>query len=74
MAAVKEACGTSLALKADQFVDLHTGPIFSERKTGSDECPSYCLYEQELGRCVAACECSFVRDVLQIVKEWPRQA
>ncbi len=68
-----EKCGTSLALKADQFVDLYDGPIFTERKTGSDECPEFCLYEEELGQCANACECAFVRKVLQIVQEWPKR-
>lgn len=69
-----EGCGTSLALWAEQFITLHPGPMFSERKTGSEECPRYCLYESELGHCKAACECVWVRDVLQIVKEWPKES
>jgi len=67
-------CQTTLALRAIQFTDLYDGPVFTERKTGSEECPTYCLYEEELGKCTATCECAFVREVLQIVKNWPKRA
>jgi len=67
-------CRTTVALKTEQFRDLYAGPVYTERKTDSEECPSYCLYEEELGTCLAACECAFVREVLQIVKEWPKRA
>jgi len=32
-------CGTTLAIEARVFLDLYHGKIFTERKTGSEECP-----------------------------------
>ena len=68
-----EGCGTSLALWVEQFIGLYNGPVFAERMTGTEVCPTYCLYEHKLGACKAACECAWVREVLQIVKEWPKK-
>ena len=48
-------CGTSLAIMAGEFKDLYDGPIFSERQTGSEECPEYCLIKDEIRPCPAKC-------------------
>lgn len=62
-------CGTTLAVSAEGFVDLYDGPVYEERKTGTDECPGYCLHKDELRRCPAKCECAWVRELLQIIKK-----
>ncbi len=69
-------CKTTLAVQAGKFKDLHHGPFFSERKTGSESCPDYCLRQNELQPCPAECACAWVRDVLQIIRQGPnaRQA
>jgi len=64
------SCNGSLALYADQFMDLYTGPVFSDRATGGDDCPEYCLYKHNLDRCPADCECASVREVIQVIKGW----
>ncbi len=61
------SCRTTLALSADKFRDLYDGPVFSERKTGSEECPGYCLDKNELRPCPAECECAYVREVLNVI-------
>ena len=70
----REDCRTTLAVPAGDFFDLYAGPLFEERLAGSKECPAYCLQQNELARCPARCECAFVREVLQIVKDWPKTA
>jgi hypothetical protein len=67
-------CGTTLAIRAGDFSDLHHGPIFAERLTSSDACPGYCLRERELQPCANHCECAWVRNVLQLVGGWPKAA
>jgi hypothetical protein len=37
-------CLTTLAIKASEFTDLYDGPIFTERATGTESCPGYCLH------------------------------
>ena len=65
-------CNGTLAIPLEQFKDLYDGPIFTERATGSDDCPGFCLYEDRLEPCPARCECAYVREILQIVREWPK--
>jgi hypothetical protein len=67
-------CGSTIAVPAELFKDLYDGPIYAARATGTAECPEYCLYASELGRCPAQCECAYVREILQIVRTWPKAA
>ena len=62
------SCNGTLSLEANAFFDLYDGPIFSERKTGSDECEGHCLHRLDLDPCPAKCECAFVRDIIQTIK------
>jgi len=68
-----QPCMGTLAIQAGDMRDLYDGPVFEERKTRSDECPEYCLYEHELERCPAKCECAYVREVLHLVVHWPKK-
>lgn len=63
------SCNSTLAIPVGLFSDLYAGPIFEERKTGTDNCPGYCLHKKELGRCPAECECAYVREIIQILKK-----
>jgi hypothetical protein len=65
-------CKTTIATSSHYFRDLYDGPVFQERLTGSYECPGYCLYQRELGHCIAKCECAYVREIIQIIKKWPK--
>ena len=62
------ACNGTLAVQAGKFWGLYDGPIFHERATGSDQCPGYCLLQNELSPCPAKCECAHVREILQIIR------
>ncbi len=67
-------CFGTLAVPAGAFKDLCHGPIFKERATGSRECPGNCLREDDLAPCPTRCECAYVREILQVVKKWPKKA
>jgi hypothetical protein len=67
------ACGTSMAVMVGEFKDLYDGPVFSERMADTDECPQYCLFEDNMSRCPAKCECAYVTEIIQIVKNWPKR-
>jgi len=62
------SCKSTLAIPVDLFADLYTGPIFEEQKTGTDNCPGYCLHKKALNHCLAECECAYVREIIQILK------
>ncbi len=64
----KESCHSTMVIEVSDFINLYNGEVYSERKTGSDECPRYCLDEEQIDRCGAICECAFVRELLQIIK------
>jgi len=67
------SCGTMLALPTGEFRHLYDGPIYEERRTGTTECPGYCLRKDETRPCPAECECAYVREVLQIVRDRRRK-
>ena len=66
------SCGTTLAILADKFTDLHDGPVFGKSLRGTQDCPKLCTRTQALEACPQQCECAFVRDVLQKVLNWPK--
>ena len=66
-------CGTTMAFAVSDFQTLYQGPVFKESKTGSDECPKYCVNKNNLDPCPAQCECTFVREIIQVIKNWPKQ-
>jgi hypothetical protein len=47
--------------------------MVEERKTGTEECPGYCLHQDELQPCPARCECAYVREIIQIIRNWPKR-
>ena len=67
-------CGAALSLSVRYFNGLYEGTIFTERATGSDDCPAYCLYQDQLDKCMVRCECAFVRNIIDIIKKWPKMA
>ena len=67
------SCGGTLAIRAYLFGDLYNGPIFQERATGGDDCPGYCLHRDELKPCPAECECAYVREIVHMIKNWPKR-
>jgi hypothetical protein len=66
------SCEETLAVRVGDFSDLYEGIVFVDRATGSDECREYCLREDELRSCPAKCECAYVREVMQVVREWKK--
>jgi hypothetical protein len=66
------ACSTTLAIRADLLKDLYLGPVFSGRRTWQEDCPGYCLKRSQLAACPARCECAWVRELLQVIRQWPK--
>jgi hypothetical protein len=68
------SCKGTLSIHAGAFTDLYDGTVFSERATGGEQCPGYCLHQNELRPCPAKCECAYVRQVIQLIKNWPKSS
>jgi hypothetical protein len=67
------SCKSTLAIKAEAFIDLYQGPNWTRRAAGSEDCPEYCLKQEELTSCPVDCECASVREVIQLIREWPKE-
>ena len=65
----KEGCFSTMVIEAKHFLNLYSGKKYTERRTGEDDCPGYCLDKEQLNRCDALCECAFNREVIQIIKK-----
>jgi len=65
-------CKGTLTIPVDMFTDLYDGPVFTEKATVSDECPGHCLHRFNIEPCRAKCECAFVREIIQVIKDWPK--
>jgi hypothetical protein len=63
------SCNGTFAVNVDSFVDLYDGPVFEENLAGTEACSGHCLHKQSLSPCPAKCECAFVREIIQILKE-----
>ena len=64
-------CGTTLALKVENFLDLYDGSIFEERLSGSDGCPGFCLYVNNIEPCPSQCEYAHAREIIQFLRRQP---
>jgi hypothetical protein len=65
-------CETTLSLKVQAFAYLYDGPVFTKHLAGTEACPGYCLHRNELRPCPEQCECAYVREILEIIQNWPK--
>ena len=65
-------CGTTLACRVEHFQHLNNGPVYQENRRGGVDCPGYCQHKTDFSICPTKCSCAFVRDTLQIIKQWPK--
>ncbi len=63
-----DGCHSTMALMVGDFRSLYSGEIYAEKKALSEECPRYCVNENQLSRCNAFCECAFVREIMHIIQ------
>ncbi len=65
-------CGTTLACRVALFEHLYDGPVYRVKKIGDPECPRHCQDQADLSSCPVKCNCAYVRETLQIIKQWPK--
>lgn len=67
------SCGTTLAIEADQLLDLYKGAFYEERKpVEGRKCPGRCLNENILSPCSETCKCAFISKLLDTLKNWEK--
>ena len=64
-------CHGTFAIQAKEFINLYTGPIFTNSLHGSEGCLGFCLNQQNLNVCSRQCEYAFIREIMQIINNWP---
>ena len=65
-------CNTTLALKVQAFDELYEGVRYDFAATGTDKCSGFCLHIEELNACNAKCKYAYVREIIQIIRKWPK--
>ncbi len=66
-------CGTTLAIPVWKFLDLYSGPKYTDATTGGEECPRHCLDVKNLEPCAAPCIYAHVREIMHIIMAHQRQ-
>lgn len=65
-----EGCGTTMAVPVGQFTSLSNRPVLANRRTEEHaSCSNLCVRKGDLSPCPAECECVWVREVMQAIKE-----
>ena len=65
-----ENCGTTLAIPVKEFTALSPLPVVGRRKIKQECCPGLCVRKGNLDPCPVACECVWVREVMQVILNW----
>ncbi len=65
-------CGTTMGLWVTEFEDLWTGERFEESLRDGEGCELRCYNKNDLERCSNACSGAWVREVLQLIRKWPK--
>jgi len=68
----RHSCTNIILIYAEVFIHLYDGLIFNDNFSGTDKCAEFCLHQYELDPCPNKCECAYVREVLQIIRNWPK--
>lgn len=66
-------CRDTLAVPAEMFLDLVDRPLVTSSLRGTPVCERHCLHRNDIDPCRQHCECAFVREVLQVVRHWPKR-
>jgi len=66
------SCGSTIAVTVASVKNLYHGIKSKTKALGSNECPDYCVHTDNLKVCPVDCEYAYVRDIMQIIKTWPK--
>jgi len=71
---VHSDCGTTLAIPVKEFTCLSVRNMLASRGEQPNCCPSLCVRQGALDPCPTECECVWVREIMQVVLNWKKQA
>ncbi|MBD3418989.1 MAG: hypothetical protein GF398_02605 [Chitinivibrionales bacterium] len=67
------ACKSTMAISAFEFKHMYQGPVFQGNHYHHVDCVGACKDSTNLESCPMHCECVWVREVMQIIRNWPKQ-
>lgn len=68
----QHACGNTLSVPLELFLDLGETPFLQRRRCLLGQCPDDCRHPHELNAERTECECAFVRELLKTTRAWPK--
>lgn len=69
-----EDCLTTIAIQVTDFLSLNDRPLLAKRDEQLCTGSSFCVHKNDLQPKPVKCECSWVREILQTIKNWPKTA
>jgi hypothetical protein len=67
-----ENCHTTLAIQVTDFLSLNDHPLLAKRDEQLCTNSNFCVHQNDLQPKPVKCECSWVREILQTIKNWPK--
>lgn len=65
----KETCLSTLAIPVKKFIKLSPRAFLEKHGDEAPGCAHHCVREGDLEPCPLECECSWVREIIQLIKE-----
>jgi hypothetical protein len=66
-------CGTTLAIPVKEFTGLSKRTMLNDHGKQPDGCPNLCVRQGSLDPCPVECECLWVREIIQIIRDWKKR-
>jgi hypothetical protein len=70
---LQKNCLTMLAVPVQAFTGLSTRPLLTAHGKRPDGCLDFCVRKSELNPCPLECECVWVREIMQTIRNWKKQ-
>ena len=70
----QEGCLTTLSIPVTDFLSLNDRPLLDKREHQRCIGSEFCQHQNDLSPKPKDCECLWVRNILQIIKEWTKTA
>ncbi len=71
---LQQRCGTTLAILVGEFTELSNRPIVASHAEKPACCPDLCVRKGALDPCQTECECVWVREIMQVIRNWKKQS
>jgi hypothetical protein len=67
------SCRSTIAISVESVKNLYNGKVYKRQASGTKECPDFCSHKDNFEFCPVECEFAYVREIMQIIKTWPKK-